>query len=159
MDRWARLAVAIVLLAGTAGLCAHYGATYEDGWPYPTGEQLDADYDRYVGERALVFGEVRAVDADAETIRIRVMHSPGELTTTLTVYGVEKPVEPGGVVQIYGTLEPGETMEADGMVVINRDRGETLYTLVASLAGIAAAVAWVSRYWRVNVRELSIEPR
>lgn len=159
MDRRARLAVAVVLLVGAVGLCVHYGATYEEGWPYPTGEQLADDYGSHVGETALVFGEVRAVDATEGTIRIRVMHSPGELTTTLTVSGVNEHVEPGGVVQVYGTLEPGHRMAAESVVVNTRDRGAMLYTLGASVAGIAVVVASVGQYWRVNTDELSIEAR
>ncbi|MFC7006659.1 hypothetical protein [Halalkalicoccus salilacus] len=62
MDRRIRLLTAGVLLVGTLGLCVHYGATHEAGWPYPTGEQLATDYASHVGERALVFGEVRSVN-------------------------------------------------------------------------------------------------
>lgn len=159
MDRRVRLTVAVVLLAGMSGLCIHYGATYDDGWPYPTGEQLAADYESHVGETALVFGEVRETDARTGVVRIQVMHSPGELTTELTVHDVDERVEPGGVVQVYGTLESDHRMTADDVVVINHTRGEMLYTLGASLAGIAVIVTSFARYWRVNTRELSIEAR
>lgn len=159
MDRRIRLLAAGVLLVGTLGLCVHYGATHEAGWPYPTGEQLATDYDRHVGERVLVFGEVRSVE---EGVVVRVLHSPGEFTTDLVVVGEEvevlAEVGPGGAVQIYGTLEPNHRMDAEA-VVIERDRGETLYALVASLAGIAVAVGSTTRYWRVNARELRIEAR
>lgn len=160
MDRRVRLLATAVLLIAILGLCVHYGATYEEGWPYPTGEQLATDYDRHVGERALVFGEVRSVEE--EGVVVRVLHSPGEFTTDLVVTGDEAEalaeVGPGGIVQVYGTLEPNHRMETEA-VVVERDPDETLYALVASLAGIAVAVGSVARYWRVNVRELRIEAR
>ncbi|MFC7006658.1 hypothetical protein [Halalkalicoccus salilacus] len=91
-----------------------------------------------------------------------MLHSPGEFTTDLVVVGEEAEVlaevGPDGAVQIYGTLEPDRRMDAEA-VVVERDRGETLYTLVASLAGIAVAVVSTTRHWRVNARELRIEAR
>ncbi|WP_336345688.1 hypothetical protein [Halalkalicoccus ordinarius] len=56
MDRRVRLLSATVLLAATLGLCVHYGATYETGWPYSTGEQLTTDYANHVGGVALLAG-------------------------------------------------------------------------------------------------------
>lgn len=160
MDRRTRLLVAVVLLAGTIGLCVHYGATYEEGWPYPTGQQLATDYERHVGETALVFGEVRALE-DGGTVVVRAMHSPGELTTDLVVTDVDEAVRPGSTVQVYGRLEPDRRMDAEEVVVTHRDRGyrDTLYALGTSLVGIALAVGSVARYWRVNTRELSMEAR
>lgn len=160
MNRRIRLLAAGVLLVGTLGLCVHYGATHEAGWPYPTGEQLATDYASHVGERVLVFGEVRSVNEKG--VVVRVLHSPGEFTTDLVVVGEEAEalaeVGPGDAVQIYGTLEPDRRMDAEA-VVVERDRGETLYALVASLAGIAVAVVSTTRHWRVNARELRIEAR
>lgn len=160
MERRVRLLIAAVLLAVILGLCVHYGATYEEGWPYPTGEQLATDYASHVGERALVFGEVRSVTE--EEVVVRVLHSPGALTTDLVVEGKEvealAATEPGSAVQVYGTLEPDRRMVAEE-IVIERDPGETLYATTASLVGIAVAVGSVARRWRVNVREFRIEAR
>lgn len=160
MDRRVRPLAAAVLLAATLGLCVHYGATYEAGWPYPTGEQLTTDYANHVGERALVFGEVRSTNEEGAVVR--VLHSPGALTTDLVVAGEEAATladaEPGSAVQVYGTLEADRRMVAEA-VVIERNPGETAYATAASLVGIAVAVGSVARHWRVNGRELRIEAR
>lgn len=163
MDRRTRLLLGLVLVTGVIGLCVQYGAAYEAEWPYPTGQQLATDYDRHVGETALVFGEVRTVDADEGTVVVRVMHSPGELAAELAVEGVDAEalatVRPGGVLQAYGTLESGHRMDADEVLVTHRGPRETLYVTVTSLVGIAVAVGSVVRYWRVTTHDLRVEAR
>lgn len=44
------------------GLGVHYGATADEQWPHPTGDQLADDIDGWDGETVLLIGEV--VDAD-----------------------------------------------------------------------------------------------
>lgn len=158
----ARLAAVVVFLAVLGGLCVHYGATYDDNWPHPTGDQLqERGPEPYVGERVLLFGEVRAIDAGAETITIRVTDDSDEVAAELTVRGVGDriDVEPGGVVQAYGVLESETELQADRLVVVNRDPSATAFKLGTSVIGLALAAGVFLRHWRVNVRKLAFEPR
>lgn len=147
------------LLVVASGLCVHYGAVYDENWPHPTGEQLEErGTEPFVGERVLLFGEVRSVDADADEITIHVSDD-GAVAAELEVSGVEKRVEPGGVVQVYGLLESETELRADRTVVVNRDPSATAYKLGTSLLGVLLAVGYFLRQWRVNVREVAFEPR
>ena len=154
-----RFAVAVVLLAALVGLCVHHGATYDERWPHPTGDQLREEYDAFVGERVLLFGEVRTVDRESGTATVRVTDSAGAVAAELAVDGIDQPVAPGGTVQVYGTLEADRTMTADRTVVVNRDAAAARYKHVASVAGGLLAVGYFLRYWRPTVRRVGFEPR
>ena len=154
-----RFAVAAVLLAALVGLCVHHGATYDERWPHPTGDQLREEYDAFVGERVLLFGTVRAVDSESGTVTIRITDSADAVAAELSVDGVDGQVAPGGTVQVYGTLEADRTMTADRTVVVNRDATAARYKLAASVAGGLLAVGYFLRYWRPSVRRVGFEPR
>ncbi|APW98202.1 DNA-binding protein [Halobiforma lacisalsi AJ5] len=177
-----RATVAVVLLAGVVGLCVHYGATYEENWPHPTGEQLDAEYDRHVDDQVLLFGEVQDVNPD-ETMEIHVTDSADEVVAELEVdvgsdpkgTTVDSPgtdsirgkatpldpsaVEPGGVVQVYGELEADRSMTADEVVVVNPGPDAATYKHGTSVLGILLAVGYFFRHWRLDGRRLGFEPR
>ena len=151
------LAIGVVLLA-TAGLCVHYGAVYEANWPNPTADELAEEPAAYDGERVLLIGEVTA-DTPGETVEMELETSPGG-TVAVDVRDTEADVEPGGVIQVYGSLEADGTVQrADRTVVVNDGPIEGLYKLVVSaLAGVATAGLFLY-YWRIDPRELSFEVR
>ncbi|PCR90463.1 DNA-binding protein [Natrinema ejinorense] len=155
-----RVVVVAALLLVLGGLCVHYGATYDDNWPHPTGDRIqDAGLEQSVGDRVLLFGEVRSVDAEAETITIQVTDDSGEVAAELEVRGVASDVKSGGDVQVYGLLESETELAADRTVVVNRDPSATTYKLGASVVGLLLAVGYFLRHWRVTGRELAFEPR
>lgn len=155
-----RLAVIATLLVVLGGLCVHYGAAYDDNWPHPTGDQIqDRGADAFVGDRVLLFGEVTAVDADAETVTIQVMDDSDEVAAELEIRGVEQRVKPGGVVQVYGILESASTMHADRTVIVNPDPSATAFKLGTSVIGLLLAAGYFLRHWRIDVRAFAFEPR
>jgi len=154
---WPRVAVAVVLLGAVFGLAVHYDATEERRWDSPTDDELAADYDAHVGERALLFGTVEQVDRDAGTATVRVEHDGGEFTMLLR--GFHGDVDPGGAVQAYGRLGPDRTMAVEESVVVNRDGGAALYKYAVSVVGAVGILALFFRRWRVDVSALSFVPR
>ena len=149
MDRRVRLVGIALCLLLAAGLCVGYGASYEDGWPYPTGDELaesPADWD---GERVLLFGEVRERTPDG--LVMTVENDAGEVVQEVTVRGTAVAVDPGGVVQVYGELsERGTVQTATSVVVVNESPGDSLYKLATSgLGGLVAALLFL-RYWRID---------
>lgn len=147
----------MVLLGAVVALGAYYDANDERHWPYPTEEQLDADYDRYVGERALLFGTVERIDDDAGTATITVEHSTGSFE--LVVRGVEADVRPAGVIQVYGTLEPDGRVTAERVVVVNPAGASKLYKYAVSTVGALLVLALFFQYWRIDRATLSFEGR
>ena len=108
--RGAVRAIVIVLLLGAlVGLAAYYDVAAEAETPYPDAEQLADDPDTYEGQNILVYGVVEHVEGTELTMLV-------DGSATITVRGVETPVEPGGVVQVYGPIavECGET-DSDSM--------------------------------------------
>ena len=148
--------LALVLLGAVFGLCAHHdGAT--DRWASPTAEEIDASYDRYVGETVLLFGTVEAVDEGADAATIRVEHEEGEFE--MDVDGVDADAEPGGIVQVYGTLEPDRRMTVSETVVVTESGGAELYKFAVSLVGAALVLALFFRHWRIDLDTLGFEVR
>ncbi|WP_440771731.1 DNA-binding protein [Natronorubrum sp. DTA28] len=153
----ARLVVVALLFAALLGLCVHYGGTYDDNWPHPTGDQLGEEYDAYAGERVLLFGSVQSVDG--ETIVIHVTDSADEVAAELEIDGVDNSVASGGTVQVYGVLESDRTMTADETVVVDRDANAFDYKLGTSIVGVLLAIGYFARHWTVNPRTFAVEPR
>lgn len=152
-----RGALVVVLLLAVGGLCVTYDVA-EDAWsPYPSEAELDADYDRHVGETTLVFGTVERVDRDSKTARVRVEHEDGSFTLTLREF--DAAVERGGIVQAYGTLEPDRTMRVSETVVVNRSGGSELYKYAVSLVGAALILLLFFRRWRVSFDPPGFETR
>lgn len=152
-----RLTLLVVLIAGAFGLAVHHGATYDENWPHPSGDQLEGDVDAYVGEQILLFGEVQTTEPDA--ITIHVTNDANEVVLELEAYGVEESVEPGGIVQVYGVLEGDRTMTPEETVVVDSSPTATIYKYVVSALGGVLAVGYFFRHWRINIRELAFEPR
>lgn len=164
MRRVARLAVAGICLTALVGLCVHYGATYDENWPHPTGDQLRDDYDAYAGERVLLIGEIQSVDREAGTAVIHVTDSADAVAAELEISGVDEVADnigPGGTVQVYGVLETDRTVTPDRTVVVNRDSSAVQYKLATSVVGGLVAVGYFLRHWRLTFGRdaLAFEPR
>ncbi|MFC6722097.1 DNA-binding protein [Natrialbaceae archaeon GCM10025896] len=153
MNHHRRLLAAGLLLVLTAGLCVHYGATYEDNWPYPTGDQLAEEPAGWDGERVLLFGEVQ--ERTGSGLVMTVDDDAGEVARTITVQGTAADVERGGVVQVYGMLsERGTIQQAESVVVVNRNPGDSQYKLGTSALGVLLAAGLFLRYWGIEWRRL-----
>lgn len=145
---------AVLLLAG---LCVHYGATYEDNWPHPTADELTEQGATFDGERVLLIGVVTDVRDGELTMMLET--SAGD-PVPIEVRHAEAAVDVGGVIQVYGVLDDGGTTQyADRIVVVNEDSTDRAYKLgVSALAGIVTAGLFLY-YWRINVRTLRFEVR
>jgi hypothetical protein len=157
VKRRTRVLVAVLLLGAVAGMAVHYDAAYDDRWPYPTSDGLAESYDAHVGERALLFGTVESLDEGAETARVRVEHSGGSFT--MTVQNMDADVGEGGVVQVLGTLRPGQELQADAVAVVNAAGSSNLYKYAVSLLGALLVLVLFFRYWRINFQRLTVEAR
>lgn len=155
MVRHLLVALALVGVAVAGGV--HYDALYDEKWPYPTDEGLSADYDEYVGEQVLLFGDVESIDRTADRATIEVEADNGPFT--VTVEGIDADVEPGGVVQVYGTVRPGQTIAASNVVVVEASSENRLYQFAVSGVGAVLVLAAFFRYWRIDWAALTFEPR
>lgn len=155
MVRHLLVALALVGVAVAGGV--HYAALYDQKWPYPTEDELHADYDQYVGKQVLLFGDVESIDRTANRATIEVRADDGSIT--LTVEGIDAAVETGGVVQVYGTIRPGHTVTASDIVVVEESSGKRLYKFGVSGVGAVLALAAFFRYWRIDWSSLTFEPR
>lgn len=155
MVRHLLVGMALLGVAVTSGV--HYDMMYDKKWPYPTEEELHANYEEYVGERVLLFGDVGSIDRTGQRARIEIEADDGPLK--LTVSGIDDDVEPGGVVQVYGKVQPEHTITAANIVVVEQSSGKRLYKFVVSGVGAALALAAFFRYWRIDWSSQTFEPR
>lgn len=153
----ARLLAFALILGVLAGLCLHYGATASAHDPYPETGDLATDYDAHVGEEALVFGEVAAVDDGANSASIRVDSADGPFE--LTVRDFTTAIESGGLVQVHGTLRPDRTIEPDTVEVVNPSGSSDLYKYAVSAVGAVLVLVVFLRRWRLNTDSHAFEVR
>lgn len=150
----------IVLVGLVFGMGLHAGTErpYEQRhWPYPTGEDIVTDYDRFVGEETLLWGTVQTVDRDDGTLQLRVSTDEGPLE--LSVTGADAAVEPGGVVQVYGVLGPDRTIEATNVIVVNPADDSATVKYGVSAVGAVLVLALFFRRWRPDTDEWAFVPR
>lgn len=151
------LVVALTLVGMAVAGGIHYDATYDEKWPYPTDEELSANYDEYVGEQTLLFGNVESIDRTAHRARIEVGTDAGSYT--LTVEEIDAEVQPGGIVQVLGTVQPGHRVTASKIVVVEGSSEKRLYKLAISGGGAVVALTGFFRYWWIDWSSLTFEQR
>jgi len=145
----------LVLCLTLGGLFVHAAVT-EDKWtPYPDAADLSAGYESYVGQQLMVFGTV--TETSEGEMRIRA-ESDGT-AITLRVTETRTAVEPGGVVQVYGTLEPAQTITAERVEVVNSSRWAEFYKYGTSAIGAFGFLLLFFRYWRINRDSWTLEAR
>ncbi|MFU1782663.1 hypothetical protein ACM16X_14875 [Haloarcula japonica] len=155
MRVWIRVVIVLVLCLTLGGLFVHAEMT-EDKWsPYPDAVDLSTGYDSYVGQRLMVFGTVTET-GDGE-MQIKIENDGSALT--LRVTETEAAVEPGGVVQVYGTLEPERTIAAERVEVVNSSRWAEFYKYGASAIGAFGFLLLFFRYWRIDRNTWTLEAR
>lgn len=149
-----RLVVLIILIALLAGNLHWYyisGPNPAMGH-YPTGgHQLNADYDRYIGERFILDGEV--VDTDPVVVRYGPADDPGLLTVT----GLSTQPERGDRLRIFGIVRPNHTIEAINVVNLSQRRSWYVES-VSLLAGIWV-LGRILNHWRLDTHDLTLRPR
>jgi len=151
-ERTRRALLSVVLVAALAAMAVHYGAVAESHDRYPSADALAGDYEAHVGDRVFMWTTVIAVDG--RTLAVR--SDPAE-TVVLDVTPAPAGVEPGDVVQVYGTLEPDHRVDAHRVVVSERGNRRSMFA-VSALAVLLTA-GHVLREWTVDWRDLALVPR
>jgi hypothetical protein len=151
-----RLVVIAFVLVLTLGVCVQYDRA--DRWSYPSQEELNEGLDRYDGQELLLF--VTVADIDRQRGRV----TDEELSFSVDVASIEGQtadrIEAGGEIQVYGTVDAEEnTVTAQRVVIDYQNTGDWLYLAVTSLLGVILALAHLVRYWRPDIRSLSLELR
>ncbi|EMA00820.1 hypothetical protein SAMN05443574_101241 [Haloarcula vallismortis] len=155
MHVWVRVVIVLALFLTLGGLFVHAEVTEEKWSPYPDAADLSAEYDSYVGQRVMVFGTVTAISED----RIEIKAESDGTTVPLGVTGASTAAEPGGVVQVYGTLEPEQTIAAERVEVINSSRWVEFYKYGASAVGALGFLLLFFRHWRIDRDTWTLEAR
>ncbi|MFB6224690.1 MAG: hypothetical protein ABEH86_13595 [Haloarcula sp.] len=155
MQIWVRAAIVLALCLVLSGLFVHAEVTEDARSPYPDAEDLTTEYNTYLGQKALIFGTVTETSEGVMTIR---SESDGK-EITLQVTGADLAVEPGGVVQVYGTLKPDRTITAERIKIVNSSRWAELYKYGTSAVGALGFVVLFFRYWRIDSTTWTLEGR
>jgi hypothetical protein len=150
-----RLLAAVVLVALLLPMGVHYSTSAGEHWPYPSGDDIQANNEQYVGQETFLFGTVLETRSDTGVIRVET--DIGSFNAT--VRGFDADAQQGGVVQVVGTVRPNYVIDASNVRVVNPAGASKLYKYVVSLVGAALVVVAFFRHWRVNLAELSFEVR
>lgn len=152
-----RIALALVLLAATAGLCVVEAGSEAQRWPYPTTEQVVTDYDATVGERVFLTGTVRETTGTDGTFALAVEDAGRE--RVLAVRDLDSDVRPGAVVQVLGTVRPGDAVDTERVVVVSPTPGAEWRKWALSGVAVLVFLGLFAREWRVDLRALRVEVR
>jgi hypothetical protein len=152
-----RLLGMVVCVLLVVGMGVHYAAVYDDRWPYPDGTTLDRNYGDHVGERTFLFGTVQETDRANETVAMLVETERGQLP--LSVSGVDRAVQPGGTLQVYGTVRPEGRLAAESVVVVNPAGSSALFKYAVSLVGVVLVAVLFFRHWRIDLDGLGFEAK
>lgn len=160
MDDRYRVVGIVALVFATGVLCVGFGAA--DHWTTPTPTDLATDPGAHEGDRVMLFGEVQGVDRDAGAVDVTLGTDVGSLE--VTVSDVEPTtlaaLEPGGSLQIYGTVDADSTVvAAERTVIDHRGPADHRYVYGTSFLGALLATAAFVRHWRIDVRRLRFLPR
>ncbi|GGK68663.1 hypothetical protein [Haloarcula sebkhae] len=155
MRVWVRVSIVLVLCLTLGGLLVHAAVTEEQWSPYPDAADLSTGYESYAGQQLVVFGTVTETSDSEMEINVE---SDGA-AITLRVTGIKTAVEPGGVVQVYGTLEPNQTIAAERVEVVNSSRWAEFYKYGASAVGALGFLLLFFRYWRIDRETWTLEAR
>ncbi|RLN02012.1 hypothetical protein [Haloarcula sp. Atlit-7R] len=155
MRVWVRVGIVLVLCVTLGGLFVHAEITEDEWSPYPDAADLSTGYESYVGQQLMVFGTVTETGDGELYIKVE-----GDGTAiTLRVTETNTAVESGGVVQVYGTLGPEQTIAAERVEVVNSSRWAELYKYGASAIGALGFLLLFFRYWRINRDTWTLEAR
>lgn len=155
MHRVLRLLGIVVLVAALFGLGVYAEASVDSRWPYPPNELLAENYDQYVGQETLLFGTVEEIRE--ETALIEVDHDSGSVL--MEVQNFEGTVQPGGTVQVYGTLGSDYAIDADRVVVVNSSARSGLFKIAISALAVGLYLVVFVRDWSLNLDTLELEGR
>ena len=147
----------VVLLGALGGLCIHYATTASNHHPYPTQDELATDYDASIGEDVRLFATVKRVDDGSERATVRVDSSEGSFQMTVDRFDAR--VQPGGVVQVYGTLQADREITAQTVAVVNPAGASKAYKYGVSVVGALLVLAVFFRSWEFEADALAFEVR
>lgn len=151
-----RAAGVLALLAVLGWLLVWYGSLglAPGMWVLPGETHLEADYERYVGER--VEFEATVTSTDPVVVESAFGEGPAH-TFRATLTGLAVDVEEGDRLAVYGVARPDRTIEVRNAYHVPRGNYGLTYA-VSALAGL-----WVlgrlALTWRVDPRALALEPR
>jgi hypothetical protein len=146
-----------MLLSVVVGAGIHYSSAQSSHWPYPTGDELADGYEPAVGEQTLLFGEVHSINENDNTATVMVEHDTGSFEMRVT--GLDASVDPGGTIQVYGTLRPDYTIAAQSAVVVNPAGSSTTYKYAVSVVGALLVLAVFFGRWRFDTETRGFAPR
>lgn len=142
-----RIALAVVLLCVIGGFAVDYAATADDATVYPTSTELAESYERFHGERIVIWVRVSSV-------------SDGQFTGsswTVETTSVPPAVDVGDSVEIAGMARPGHVVEADRIVVT--DTANRHYMLGVSALALLGTGLFVLSRWRPSRERWVLVPR
>lgn len=157
METWSRVAVGAVLLGAVIGMVAYHDTARTAHEQYPTPTEIERNYSAHVGERVLLWGSVESITEGKSRVTIHVLTGNG--TMPMDVSGFNATVQPGGNVQVYGTLETGHSVTAINVVTVNSTGSSRLYKYLVSAVGALLVVGQFFRYWRIDTDAVGFEVR
>ncbi|WP_327050587.1 hypothetical protein [Halomicrococcus gelatinilyticus] len=148
--RWRALTALLVVLLQLFVPVGYGMADYSDT-PFKTADEIAANQQSAVGEEAVVYGQV--VELDPVVIRAEL--DDGREVEYRTA-GVDRQVDVGEYLEVYGVVETQQSILARGTVV--RGEREHWYTYGVSFVAGLVVLGRIVRDWTVDLDRLALVP-
>jgi hypothetical protein len=153
----ARIVMSLLLIGGVASLGIHYDVQAGNHYPYPDTTDLKVSPEEYVDRQVFVFGTVKEIGGEQNTATIRIETDEGPFTAEVNRFSTQRGVQPGGVVQVYGTFQGEYLIQADNVRVVNPAGSSNIYKYAVSIVAAILIMILFFRYWNLNLQTLSFE--
>ncbi|WP_251328599.1 hypothetical protein [Haloplanus pelagicus] len=149
--RTTRLAAIAILVCLQFGLLVWFGGVGYGGEPFPGGAELSIDTEAYVGEEAVVYGQV------IETEPLTLEYDDDGRIVEFRVTGVRTSVEEGQYLEVYATVRDDGSLAAIETVAY-AERGHWYAYGISALAAVITGYRLLA-HWTVDRRTFGLKPR
>jgi hypothetical protein len=149
--------MSLVIIGDILSLGIHYETQEDNHYPYPDTTDLKVSPEEYADRQVFVFGTVEGVGEEQNTATIRIETDEGPFTAEVNRFSTQRGVQPGGVVQVYGTFQGEYLIQADNVRVVNPAGSSNIYKYAVSIVAVILIMILFFRYWSLNLQTLGFE--
>jgi len=151
VNRTVRVVLVLGLVCAQCGLLVWFADVGYEGSPHPGGEELVDDYDAYLEEDVVVYGQV--VDTDP----LVIAYEDDGRTIEFRVTGVTDTIEEGEYLEVYATAHTDHVLVAID-IVNYPERGHWYAYGISALAAVLTGGRLV-RDWEFDRQTFGLERR
>jgi hypothetical protein len=151
VNRTHRIVLLVGLVCTQCTLLVWFAGVGYEGNTFPRGEELTQDYNTYIGDEAVVYGQVR------QTNPLFIEYDHNGRAVEFQVTGVDNNIKEGQYLEVYATVQRDRVLTAID-AVIYAEQGHW-YAYGISVLAVLLTGGRLFKHWEVNVKTFSLKKR